>query len=67
MQERKLKSIEKSVKQIHNPNIILPIVSDSEENYQSQDSDLENEQLEEDLDLVEIDEIIHPATNQDAK
>ncbi|CAG8658260.1 15653_t:CDS:2, partial [Racocetra fulgida] len=94
MQERKLKSIEKAARQIHNPHIVLPIVSDSEENYSSQDSDLEldqvddnrtnndihweevvanwlmllkNEQFEEDLDLTEIDETVHPATSQEAK
>lgn len=95
IQERKLKSIEKSAKQIHNPNILLPIISDSEENNDSsQESDLEhdqvndnntdnniqweeivakwlillrNEQLEEDLDLIDIDETVHPATSQDAK
>ncbi|CAG8819281.1 36404_t:CDS:2, partial [Racocetra persica] len=45
MQERKLKSIEKAARQIHNPHILLPIVSDSEENYSSQDSDLELDQV----------------------
>ncbi|CAG8817496.1 8102_t:CDS:2, partial [Gigaspora margarita] len=95
IQERKLKSIKKSAKQIHNPNILLPIISDSEENNDlSQESDLEhdqvndnstdnniqweeivakwlillrNEQLEEDLDLIDIDEMVHPATSQDTK
>ncbi|CAG8551521.1 6419_t:CDS:2, partial [Scutellospora calospora] len=83
IQERKLKSIEKTAKQIHNSNILLPIVSNSEENYSFQESDLEldqweevvanwlmllrNEQFEEDLDSTEIDETVHPATSQEAK
>ncbi|CAG8494651.1 9862_t:CDS:1, partial [Dentiscutata heterogama] len=46
MQEHKLKSIEKTTRQIYNLNILLPIVSDSEKNYLSQDSDLELDQVD---------------------
>src|SRR5690242_13123977 len=93
MQERKLKAIEKSTNQIHNPNIMLPITSDSEEDGLSQESDFEkdqignnnnnnnqweeiianwlallrDEQLEEDLDLDNLDDIVYPATSQNAK
>ncbi|CAG8714204.1 5437_t:CDS:2 [Cetraspora pellucida] len=45
IQERKLKSIEKTAKQIHNSNILLPIVSNSEENYSSQESNSELDQV----------------------
>ncbi|CAG8460912.1 18814_t:CDS:2 [Dentiscutata erythropus] len=41
IQERKLKAVEKSAKQIHNPNILPPITSDSEDEDLSQESNFE--------------------------
>ncbi|CAG8485538.1 5628_t:CDS:2 [Dentiscutata heterogama] len=67
-QERKLKAIEKAAKQIHNPNILLPISSDTEEKIITNWSSLlRDEQFEEELDFMDVDEMVHPATNQDAK
>ncbi|CAG8703975.1 6140_t:CDS:2, partial [Racocetra fulgida] len=66
-QERKLKAIEKAAKQIHNPNILLPISSDTEEKIITNWSSLlRDEQFEEELDFMDVDEMVHPATNQDA-